>query len=58
MLKPGGVCFVAEPAFHVSETALSAQVKILREAGLMEIARPKVAFSRAAVLRKPEDVKK
>lgn len=55
MLKPGGFCFVAEPAFHVGEAALTAQVNALTAAGLRQIARPPVTFSRSALLKKTKD---
>jgi ubiquinone/menaquinone biosynthesis C-methylase UbiE len=51
-LKPGGVCFVVEPAFHVRAGAFAAQVSAFTTSGLREIARPKVALSRAAVFKK------
>jgi SAM-dependent methyltransferase len=51
-LKPGGVCFVAEPAFHVQGGTFAAQVNTFAQTGLREIARPKVALSRAAVFKK------
>ncbi|MEW6079535.1 MAG: methyltransferase domain-containing protein [Thermodesulfobacteriota bacterium] len=52
MLKPGGICFVAEPAFHVQAGTFAAQVSAFAQTGLREIARPKVALSRAAVFKK------
>jgi ubiquinone/menaquinone biosynthesis C-methylase UbiE len=52
MLKPGGACFVAEPAFHVNQTVFDSELRALAASGLREIARPKVALSRAAVFKK------
>ncbi len=53
LLQPGGICFVAEPALHVDNALFSEQIGHLEKTGLAEIARPKVALSRAVALRKP-----
>jgi ubiquinone/menaquinone biosynthesis C-methylase UbiE len=51
-LKPGGFCYVAEPAFHVSKTALETQIAALSRAGLNQVTRPRVTFSRAVLLQR------
>lgn len=57
MLKPGGACFLAEPAFHVTDSTFKAQAAVLIKAGLREIARPQVVFSRTAVFQKSADIR-
>lgn len=50
-LSPGGHVFMAEPIFHVSRGKVEAETAAAREAGFDVVARPRVWFSRAAVLR-------
>lgn len=48
-LSPGGRFLVAEPAFHVAETAFDAELAAAARAGLKLIEQPRVRFSRAAL---------
>jgi ubiquinone/menaquinone biosynthesis C-methylase UbiE len=50
-LKPGGRVFIAEPKLHVGGAAFEASVKRCESAGFEVESRPRVAFSRAVVLR-------
>ncbi len=50
ILKPGGKMLMAEPSFHVSETAFAESLKKARNAGFIPAKRPKIFFSRAVVL--------
>jgi ubiquinone/menaquinone biosynthesis C-methylase UbiE len=52
ILKPDGRVFIAEPPFHVSKTAFEETLGRARAAGLTPAGRPKVPFSRAAILKK------
>ena len=51
-LKPGAVLFFAEPAGHVSPETFQAEFEAAQKAGLLEVDRPAVRRSLAAVLRK------
>lgn len=53
LLRSGGALFIAEPLFHVSRMRFEQTVKEAVSAGLQLSVRPKVGFSRAAVLAKP-----
>ncbi len=55
MLKPGGALFIAEPKFHVSASDFETSLVLAAESGLELTARPRVAFSRAAVFTKVLD---
>lgn len=61
LLKPEGRLFVAEPRMHVKAEDFEQTLRLAAGAGLEPVARPRVAFSRAAVLAKaprehrPED---
>lgn len=50
-LNPGGRVFVAEPKLHIGEADFEAGVKRCEAAGFAIEARPRVALSRAVVLR-------
>ncbi len=50
-LNPGGRVFVAEPKGHIGEAAFEAGVKRCEAAGFAVESRPRVALSRAVVLR-------
>ena len=52
MLKPGGGTLVVEPPFHVSRTAFRNCVAKAQAAGLELLDRPKVRFSKTALLVK------
>lgn len=52
MLKPNGQVLMVEPPFHVSKAAFEETIEIARNSGLTLIKRPKVFFSKAAVLKK------
>jgi ubiquinone/menaquinone biosynthesis C-methylase UbiE len=52
ILKPNGKVLIAEPPFRVSKTEFEETIRKAREAGLTEIERPKVLFSKAAILKK------
>jgi ubiquinone/menaquinone biosynthesis C-methylase UbiE len=49
-LKPGAKFLVAEPKLHVSRAAFEKLLEEARAVGLVELDRPKVGLSRAAVL--------
>jgi ubiquinone/menaquinone biosynthesis C-methylase UbiE len=51
-LKPGATLFFAEPAGHVSPETFQTELEAAQKAGLMEVDRPPVRRSHAAVLRK------
>jgi ubiquinone/menaquinone biosynthesis C-methylase UbiE len=50
ILKPGGRMLVVEPRRHVKAEAFEKSLKIAAEAGFAVAAKPRVAFSRAALL--------
>ncbi len=52
MLKPKGQVLIVEPPFHVSKSAFEETLRKARNAGLTLVERPKVFFSKAAVLKK------
>lgn len=53
LLRPGGLIFILEPIFHVSNKAFEEEtIKKAELAGLKVIERPKVVFSKTAVMRK------
>lgn len=52
ILKPAGQVLIVEPPFHVSKTAFEETIQKAQDAGLAEIERPKVLFSKAALLKK------
>ena len=51
LLRPGGVLFLAEPRMHVSREDFAASLELAAAAGYALAASPKLAMSRAAVLR-------
>jgi ubiquinone/menaquinone biosynthesis C-methylase UbiE len=51
-LKPGGRLLVCEPIGHVTKDAFAATLALAREAGLIPVASPKVAFSHSALLER------
>ncbi len=50
-LKSGGRLLIAEPRFHVSQAAFSAELDLLRDQGWEVLARPAIWGSHAALLR-------
>jgi ubiquinone/menaquinone biosynthesis C-methylase UbiE len=52
ILKPNGQVLIAEPPFHVSKREFEETIRKAREAGLTEVERPKVFFSKTALLKK------
>ena len=52
ILKPKGQVLIAEPPFHVSKFAFEAMIQKAGKAGFELVERPKVFFSKTAVLRK------
>lgn len=52
ILKPKGQFLIVEPPFHVSKTAFEETIRKTRDAGFTDVARPKVLFSKAAILKK------
>jgi SAM-dependent methyltransferase len=48
-LKPSGLLLVVEPRLHVGGAAFERSVAIAREVGLLPVARPAVALSRAVL---------
>ena len=53
ILRPEGQILIVEPPFHVSKTEFEETVGKAREAGLKEVGRPKMLFSKAAVMELP-----
>ncbi len=53
LMKPGAHFFIAEPAFHVTESAFEAMITQAQGIGYAVAARPKVKFSQAVVLQRP-----
>ena len=53
LLRSGGALFIAEPRLHVSRVRFEQTIEEAVSAGLRLSARPKVGFSRTAVLTKP-----
>ncbi|HEV2132851.1 MAG TPA: methyltransferase domain-containing protein [Terracidiphilus sp.] len=51
-LRPGGLLLFAEPAGHVDRHAFAAELKDAQSAGLVEVSRPPIRRSIAAVLKK------
>ena len=51
-LAPGGVLFLAEPRILVGRRRFEASVALAREAGLVELERPRLPLSRACVLQR------
>jgi len=54
ILKPNGQVLIVEPPFHVSKSAFEEIIRKARNAGFTLVERPKVLFSKAAVLKKGE----
>lgn len=52
ILKPNGQVLIVEPPFHVSKAAFEEMVRNAGNAGLELVDRPKVFFSKTAVLKK------
>lgn len=50
-LKPGGRLFMVEPRGHVKAAAFDRALQIARNAGLTEVRRPRVSFSRAILMK-------
>jgi ubiquinone/menaquinone biosynthesis C-methylase UbiE len=50
ILNPGGRIFIIEPKFHVSKISFTKMIGFTETAGFETIERPKVAFSRTALL--------
>ena len=51
ILKPCGIFFIIEPNFHVSKKAFEKTIEKSIEKGFKLIEKPKVFFSKAAVLK-------
>jgi len=54
ILKPNGQLLIVEPPFHVSKPAFEKMIDKARNAGFTLVERPKVLFSKTAVLKKGE----
>jgi ubiquinone/menaquinone biosynthesis C-methylase UbiE len=52
ILKPGGQILIVEPLFHVSRSAFETMIAKAQNIGLKVVKKPKMGFSRAAVLKK------
>jgi ubiquinone/menaquinone biosynthesis C-methylase UbiE len=52
ILKPGGQILIVEPLFHVSRSAFETMIAKAQNIGLKVVNKPKMVFSRAAVLKK------
>jgi len=53
LLRPGGRLLLAEPVLHVAAGEVEATVALAQAAGLLLESRPRIAFSRSALLRRP-----
>ena len=53
ILKPGRQALIVEPPIHVSKKEFKESIRKAREAGLKEVVRPKMLFSKAAVMELP-----
>ena len=54
ILKPGGTLLLVEPPFHVSGKAFEQTLDKARQTGLIKESKPRVLFSKAALLRKSD----
>ena len=52
ILKPNGQVLIVEPPFHVSKSAFEETLRKAQNVGLAIVKRPKVLFSKTAVLKK------
>lgn len=52
LLNPNGRVLIVEPPFHVSKAAFEGMIKTARDAGFIDVDRPKVLLSKAVVLKK------
>jgi len=52
ILKSNGQVLIVEPPFHVSKLAFEETIRKARNAGFTLVERPKVLFSKTAVLKK------
>lgn len=52
ILKPKGQFLIVEPPFHVSKAVFEETIRKTRDAGFTDVERPKVLFSKAAILKK------
>jgi ubiquinone/menaquinone biosynthesis C-methylase UbiE len=52
ILKPGGQILIVEPLFHFSRSAFETMIAKAQNIGLKVVNKPKMVFSRAAVLKK------
>jgi ubiquinone/menaquinone biosynthesis C-methylase UbiE len=52
ILKPDGQVLIVEPPFHVSKTAFEETVRKARDAGFVDVERPKMFLSKAVILKK------
>lgn len=53
LLRPGGQLLLAEPVLHVPARDAERTFALAQAAGLTLVARPRIAFSRSALLRRP-----
>jgi hypothetical protein len=52
-LKPRGRLLLVEPIGHVSKTSFTAALAMAQDIGFVLAERPRVGFSRAALLQRP-----
>lgn len=57
-LKEGGNYLLVEPKFHTSLNLFDEEVKLCRQIGFEQLARPHIRISRAALFKKPLSEKK
>lgn len=50
LLNPDGRILIVEPPFHVTKAAFEAMVTLARDAGLVEVERPRVLLSKTVIL--------
>jgi len=52
ILKPGGRIFIVEPPLHTSRKAFESSIQKARDAGLVEVERPRRFLDKAVILQK------
>ena len=52
LLKPGGIFYVTEPAFHIVDSVFEYEISVLNKAGFTEVERPNILGGKSIVLKK------
>jgi ubiquinone/menaquinone biosynthesis C-methylase UbiE len=56
ILKPNGRVFIVEPPFHASKAAFEETIRNARDAGFIDIERPKMFLNKAVILQKENKI--